>query len=382
VASYVSDFLKPDMWHVYRQISGQKAVMPWVFTHKRENMDRFPFPRKRVVVLPKPGLRWWRRLVHKYFVNSPWQLYRWELRHALLELTRSNAKVLHIYFGHTALHFLPLIKAFPHAVVVSYHGADAGVDVSKPGHRALMLEVFNHADLIQARSESLRQDLIQLGCPAEKVQIQRTGVPLEYWLYEPRTTPENGAWRIIQSCRLIPKKGLDDTMRAFAMILPKVPRARLILAGDGPLKADLEKLAAELGITEKVRFTGFLTQPKLIKKVQASHLFVHPSRMGTDGNREGIPNSLLEAMASGLPVIATRHGGIPEAVTHEENGLLVDENDPDALASAMLRVIEDEALAQRLGAGARRVIEQDFDRERNISLLETAYLDLMHHICL
>src|SRR5689334_18571346 len=102
VASYVSDFLKQDMLHVYRQIAGQQRVQPWVFTHKRENSAQFPFPDKRLVVLPKPRLRWWRRFISRQFRQAPWRIYRWELRHAMLELTRSQARVLHIYFGHTA----------------------------------------------------------------------------------------------------------------------------------------------------------------------------------------------------------------------------------------------------------------------------------------
>jgi len=377
VASYVSDFLKADMWHVYRQITGQKQVLPWVFTHKRESVQQFPFPKKRLVVLPKPRLRWWRRFVHKNIKDSPWQLFRWELRHILLELTRADARLLHIYFGHTALHFLPLIKAFPHPVVVSYHGADAGVDVSKPEYHLAMQEVFQYASLIQVRSESLGEDLVKLGCAPEKIRVQRTGVPLEYWHYQRRVTPEDNKWYIIQSCRLVQKKGLHDTLRAFAIILKQVPKAGLLFAGDGPLRAELEALASELGVTERVKFGGFMSQAALIRNVSKCHLFVHPSRMGKDGNREGVPNSLLEAMASGIPVVATHHGGIPEAVTHEVSGLLVDENDPEALAASMLRIIRDPALAERLGLGARAAIEEKFDRAKNIALLEATYLELI-----
>ena len=99
--------------------------------------------------------------------------------------------------------------------------------------------------------------------------------------------------------------------------------------------------------------------------------------MGKDGNREGVPNSLLEAMATGLPVIATKHGGIPEAVTHDVSGLLVEENDPAGLAAAMLRVIREDGLAKRLGEGARAVIEEKFDSARNVNSLEDMYLGLM-----
>lgn len=365
------------MLHVFRQITGQQAVTSWVLTHKRENEDRFPFPNKRLIVLPKPRLRWWRRFVSNHIKREPWTLFRWELRHALLELTRAEAKLLHIYFGHTAVHLRPLIKAFPHPVVVSFHGADAGVDMDKPAHLAAMREVFEFATVVQARSESLLEDLAKLGCPREKLRLQRTGIPLEEWTFESREIPADGRWTLLQSCRLIAKKGVDDTMRAFAEIVKIWPQAQLVIAGDGPLLGNLEKLAGELGIGSQVRFTGFLNQQQLREEVYRSHLFVHPSRISADGNREGIPNSMLEAMASGLPVVATRHGGIPEAVTDGESGLLVAENDVASLAAAMLRVISDATLAASLAKGGRRSVEEKFDRVKNIQRLEACYQGLI-----
>lgn len=377
IASYVSDFIKPDMLHVFRQITGLREVTPWVLTHKRENEERFPFPSKRLIVLPKPRLRWWRRLVSKHIKREPWTLFRWELRHALLELTRAEAKLLHIYFGHTAVHLRPLIKAFPHPVVVSFHGADAGVDMDKPAYLAAMREVFASATVVQARSESLLEDLVKLGCPREKLRLQRTGIPLEEWTFMQRETPADGKWTLLQSCRLIAKKGVDDTLRAFANIVKIWPQAQLIIAGDGPLRGNLEKLAGEIGISAQVRFPGFLDQQQLRDEVYRSHLFVHPSRTSADGNREGIPNSMLEAMASGLPVIATRHGGIPEAVTDGGSGLLVRENDVGGLTAAMTRVISDATLAADLAIGGRRAVEDRFDRVKNIRRLEACYQGLI-----
>ena len=365
------------MLHVYRQITGQQRVTPWVFTHKREGEERFPFQKKRLVVLPKPRLRWWRRFVSKNIQRAPWQLYRWELRHALLELTRADARLLHVYFGHTAIHLRPLLRAFPHPTVVSFHGADTGVDMGKAAHRNAMEEVFAVADQIQARSQSLAEDLVRLGCPPEKLRVQRTGIPLEEWPFVPRTTPADGAWRILQSCRFIAKKGLDLTLRAFAAVHKELPRIKLVLAGDGPLKDELQKLARDLGVASSVTFTGFLSQDELRQQVYASHVFMHPSRTSSDGNREGIPNSMLEAMASGAPVIATKHGGIPEAVTDGESGLLVAEEDHEGMAKALLSLMRNQHLASSIGQGARRAVEDKFDRARNIRLLEDSYLELM-----
>ncbi|MFZ4764997.1 MAG: glycosyltransferase [Roseimicrobium sp.] len=367
------------MLHVYRQISGQHRVEPWAFTHKRECADRFPFPAKRVVVLPKSRLRWWRRLVARHLTEAPWRLYRWEVRHALLELTRAEAQLLHVYFGHSALHLLPLIKAWPRPVVVSFHGADAGVDMDKPKHLAALREVFAAATALQARSASLRDDLVALGAPKEKIHLQRTGIPLEEWPFVAREAPADGKWVLIQSCRFIDKKGLDTTLRAFALVLRQCPKAHLLLVGDGPLRTDLESLAVRLDVRESVTFTGFLHQEDLRQQVYAAHAFVHPSRTSADGNREGVPNSMLEAMASGTPVVATRHGGIPEAIAHGTSGLLVNEDDHETMADALTVILHDREHARGLAEGGRSQVEKHFDRARNILQLEDLYFKLIAH---
>ena len=382
VASYVADFLKLDQMHVYRQITGVLSEIDMhVFTHRRENEHPFGFDPKRVHVLAKPRTRWWRRLIHVQLRQEPWQIYRSELRRWILDLTRIDAQVLHVYFGHVAPQFLPLMKVWRKPVVVSFHGADAGLDMQKPRYRAAMMEVFRLAAQIQVRSEALGEDLVRLGCDKGKIVLQRTGVPMESWPYRQRTQPEDGAWRLMQSCRFIDKKGLDTTLQAFAIIAASYPHARLALLGDGPLRPALEQQAKHLGVAERVDFPGFVPNTKVAEAVYTSHLYFHPSRTSSDGNREGVPNAMLEAMASGVPVIATQHGGIPEAVTDGESGLLVAENDPQALASAALRVMADPLLAQKLGLAGHESVAKTFARDAQARHLVTLYKDLMGSVC-
>ena len=111
----------------------------------------------------------------------------------------------------------------------------------------------------------------------------------------------------------------------------------------------------ELGVTDRVSFTGFVSQDQLREICYRSHIFLHPSQTGLDGNQEGIPNSMLEAMATGLPVFATEHGGIPEAIENGVNGVLVPERDDEALARALLNAAQDPGFLSRIGhAGAER----------------------------
>src|SRR5207302_8967108 len=127
------------------------------------------------------------------------------------------------------------------------------------------------------------------------------------------------------------------------------PAARLTIAGDGPQLEELQSLAHELQIVDAVDFPGFVSQEGLRELFYSSHIFLHPSETGRDGNQEGIPNSMLEAMASGLPVFATRHGGIPEAIENNVSGILVNERDHRALGDALIDCAKDSARLLAIG---------------------------------
>ena len=197
------------------------------------------------------------------------------------------------------------------------------------------------------------------------------------WEFVDRPEPADGAWRLFQACRLIEKKGIDVAIRAFAEIHQRFPNATFRIAGEGPLLEPMEQMAAELGIADAVQFVGFLDQVGLKREMAEAHVFVHPSRIGADGNQEGVPNSMLEAMASGLPVVATHHGGIPEAVEHGVSGWLVQEDDWEGLASGLLSILQDDALRRRLANGAREGVEAKFSRQSQIEALERNYGEVL-----
>ena len=374
VASYCSTFLKPEMLHVYRQMSSLTQFEQVVLCNKRENAESFPFDAGRLVMLPKPKTRFFRRLWYKQIRGVPVQIYHREVRHILYQLMKHETDVFHIYFGNSGVNLLPLIRACPRPVVVSFHGADVGVDMDKEVHRRAMQEMLDRADLIFARSKSLIQGLEGIGCPAEKIRLQRTGIPLEHWTFKERTVPpKDGKWQFLQACRLIEKKGIPTAMKAFKAVREKYPNAVFKIAGEGPLLDRLALKASELGIAESVEFCGFLRQDELRAAVYDSHVFIHPSQMGPDGNREGVPNSMLEAMASGLPVLATNHGGIPEAVEDGVSGQLVEERDAEGMASAALNLLANPEHYQKLSTGAERAVKANFEQKVQIATLEGYY---------
>jgi colanic acid/amylovoran biosynthesis glycosyltransferase len=258
-------------------------------------------------------------------------------------------------------------------VVVSFPGADAQVDLDRPIHRALTQRMLEKATLLLVRSESLADRLTEMGAPSEKIRIHRAGVPLEEIVFRQREAPLDGAWHCVQACRLIAKKGLGASLRAFAEFWRRFPEARFTIAGEGPQRQELESMAACLGIAERVEFSGFLSQEKLRELYARAHFFLHPSEIGEDGDQEGVPNSMLEAMAAGLAVVATLHGGIPEAVENGVSGLLTPERDSAALAESLFALADDPERYARMSASAAARAASQFDLKAQSRVLEAHY---------
>jgi colanic acid/amylovoran biosynthesis glycosyltransferase len=139
------------------------------------------------------------------------------------------------------------------------------------------------------------------------------------------------------------------------------------------MKPQIEALTAELGLGGAVELRGFLSQKDLAELYAGSHLFIHPSEMPPDQNQEGVPNSMLEAMATGLPVLATFHGGIPEAVTHDRTGLLVPEKDHEALFEAMRQITSNPDQLNTFGQAAARTVRDEFEQAKQVEKLEDYY---------
>jgi colanic acid/amylovoran biosynthesis glycosyltransferase len=375
VASYCVTFLKPEMLHIYRQITALERFRPFVIAQKREEPDRFPF--SPIEVVGKPGTHFLRRFWFKQIRKAPWQISNGELTKLLAILDRRNAQLLHIYFGHIAVHLLPLILRWPRATVVSFHGADVMVDMEKSAHRAATERMLKAVRLVLVRSRSLRDAVIRIGCPENKIRIQRTGIPFAETPFVERNWPTDGQWRLIQAGRLIEKKGFATSLRAFAEFATHYPKATFTIAGEGPLQDKIWAQARDLGLSDSVFLRGFISQKELRELFYSSHIFLHPSETGIDGNQEGVPNSMLEAMASGLPVFATIHGGIPEAIENDRSGVLVTEKDHSALAAKLLELaITPERLSEIARAGAKSVAEK-FDQVTQVRKLEEYYLEAL-----
>jgi colanic acid/amylovoran biosynthesis glycosyltransferase len=177
--------------------------------------------------------------------------------------------------------------------------------------------------------------------------------------------------------RLVEKKGHEFLLRALARTVSSGRDVRLRIAGDGPLREKLESLARELGVAERVRFLGAVAHDAMPGMLQQSHIFALPSVTAGNGDQEGMPVSIMEAQASGLPVLSTCHSGIPELIEDGTSGYLVAERDTAALADRMMYLVDHPELWPLMGAAGRRIVEEKYGLDAMIEKLLGLYRNLV-----
>ena len=386
VISVCGTYLKPEMQSIYRQLTGLKRVRTTVYAQWLENEAMFPFaPIRRMTKLHhRPKGNFIRRFWYKYVVRQwppPVEIgkyigpcHPWDL---VDMLAADKPDLVHVYYGHKAVGLLPMLKEWGGPWVVSFHGVDVAKDMDNPAHVAALGEVFQCAERVMARSHSLLVRLEELGCPPQKLRLNRTPIPLAHLSATVRQPPINGEWRLVQACRLIAKKGLFTAIEAMKEVVKHYPRAKYLIAGTGPQEEKLREAIQAHGLADNVELLGWLSQDQLLAEYQKAQVFLHPSEMTRESDQEGIPNSMLEAMATGLPVVATLHGGIPEAVTTGHDGLLVPEKSPRELAAAILKVLGDSTLLATLSTQAAASVRANFEAATQVAAMEDVYLEAL-----
>lgn len=261
-----------------------------------------------------------------------------------------------------------------------FHGYDMSQYVKKHGS-AVYSHLFRRADRCLAVNRLWLRRLEEMGCPKDKTMLLRMGIDMDRFDYASPSMDVDREIRILSVGRLVEKKGVEFGLRAaaeFGRLRPHM-NWRYEIVGEGPLHRPLKNLAAELGIREQVLFSGAASAAEVRAKMTQADIFMLPSVTGRDGDMEGIPVALMEAMASGLPVLSSFHSGIPELIDHEVSGLLSPERDYASLAKSLCRLVDDPNLAFSLAASARTKIEAEYNQVRIANDLAAEINRALHH---
>ncbi|MFV0374026.1 glycosyltransferase [Microbacterium sp.] len=286
----------------------------------------------------------------------------------------TDPDLVHAHFAKDAGMIRRAARRLRVPVVVTVHGYDVTALVAARGLRGTWARhriraVLRDADRVIAVSEFIRDRAIALGAPPGRVVVAPIGVPTrDATASTPRTVD------VVFLGRLVPKKGVVDALRAVAAV-PGGQSLRCEVIGDGPLRAAAEREAARLGLD--VRFRGMLPPSAVADALGRARVLLAPSQRAADGDAAGFGMVFLEAALAGVPAVAYRHGGVPEAVVDTVTGLLAPEADVTALADALHRVLSDEQFRARLGAAARHRVITEFDIGIRTRALERIYDDVL-----
>jgi len=251
-----------------------------------------------------------------------------------------------------------------------FHGFDLTGYLQREGNDAYN-NLFQKGDLFLPISDRWKQRIIEMGCPIEKIQVHRMGIDCNKFKFINRQLFADEKVRIVSVCRLTEKKGLEYGIRAIAQLQNLYPNLQYTIVGDGLLRPVLEALITELNVTNKVHLLGWRQRDEVIETLNQSHIFLAPSVTACNGDQEGIPVAIMEAMAMGMPVVSTLHSGIPELVENGISGILVPERDVDRLSEALADLINHPESWTAMGKAGRENISLNFHIEKlNDQLVE------------
>lgn len=279
---------------------------------------------------------------------------------------RLRVDVVLAEFGPTGVAVMGACRQLGLPLVVHFHGYDMSVRRVLEQYAAGYSALFRQAAALVSVSHRMRRRLIEMGAPHERVHYNPCGVDCD--LFE-GAEPARAPPVVLAVARFVEVKAPQLTLEAFAEVLRQYPEARLRMIGDGPLLGECRRLSDRLAVDHAVTFPGRQPHHVVAAEMRRARLFAQHSVEAASGAVEGTPVAVLEAGAAGLPVVATRHGGIPDVVIDNETGLLVEERDVTGMARQMQSLLRDPARAASLGLAARHHVRAHFSAAHSIERL-------------
>ncbi|MEQ9424510.1 MAG: glycosyltransferase [Cyclobacteriaceae bacterium] len=302
------------------------------------------------------------RAFYKAIGNYTTDFLLFEKKALGLALRKHRIDVVLAEYGPIGAQATPICKSLNLPLIVHFHGYDATQLKILETYSSRYKAMFEYVVKVIAVSSEMLQQLKLLGCPEKKLCLNPYGPHEDFVDLEPAFSE----LLLLTVGRFTNKKAPYYVVLAFAKALKNYPEAKLIMAGNGPLKESCENLVRYLDIQSNVTFPGVISPEEFRNFLSKSRGFIQHSIRSKDGDMEGTPVAILEASGAGLPVISTKHGGIMDVIIHEETGYLVDEHDVIGMTDCIVKILEDRTLAVKLGANGKERISQKFSMSRHI----------------
>ncbi len=347
IGHVIDPYLHRSATFIYTSLRFQTAFKPVVLAGSTINIEEFPFdplfelvPRAR---LYRRVLRRAQSVAHRYPSSFEYRLAR--------RADESHCVALHAHFGWLGAASIVAARRLGIPLITTFYGHDLSNSLGRS-----YASLFRLGRLFVCEGPAMERHLESVGCPSGQIRVVRIGIDLDQFPFA--VSRRTDRFVILQAARFVEKKGIDLSIRALAVARRSLGSAELWLVGDGPLRTDLESLAADLGVASSVKFLGLVSHDEYRAIARQAHVCIQPSRTAASGDTEGgAPTVLLEMQAMGIPVVTTEHADIPSVVA--DPGLLVPEEDVDALARALVEVasISDDEYSVRAQRARHRIEE-------------------------
>ncbi|WP_458352126.1 glycosyltransferase [Peribacillus frigoritolerans] len=341
IAYYVSENIKTHQRFIYNQIvkiTNYRTIVIGPF----DNTDRTEFPFENYYNINKI------KDLNKFFEEQ-------------------DIIAIHAHHGSHGQEILPVCEKYNIPLIVSIRGRDGSDRPEIFEKNAKRYSALNkHGAHFYPVCQYLAEGLRRLGIPAKNMHVLYGGIELDLFPFSSRTLPTAGEIRVLSVGRLVDKKGFITLIKAFKRIYTQYPNARLHIIGAGEDEKRIKSTIAEYNLKDVVILRGAMHSKQVSDELKKAHIFCLASQTAKNGDIEGIPNALKEAMASGLPVVSTRHAGIPELIEHQRTGYLAPEKNDMELAKGIQFFMENPDIWTDYTERARKVIEEKFDVNKQI----------------
>jgi len=270
-------------------------------------------------------------------------------------------------YGPVGAEITSIARSLNIPMITHFHGFDATNPQTVDSYKTAYKEMFNYASGIIVVSQKMKQDILKLGCPEQKISINPCG-PNPCFLTNKPAFSQN---LFIAVARFVEVKGYLFTLTAFHRVVQECPSARLVCIGDGPQIESCKQFVKIMCLEDSVRFMGERTPDEIQALFHESLAFLQHSVALSNGLNEGAPVSVMEAMAAGLPVVCSNSGGIKDLVVHKETGYLVEEFDTNNMSQYMITLINDKSSAKKMGEAARLRIQNQLSLSTHLHKIQT-----------
>ena len=363
VAHYASKYLPLTENWIYRTLINHEKFRPIFFARKKENLHLFPFSDLHVLFD--------RTVIRRYLEIAHFVIFRYFVFFVRLA-KRYRVRVLHIHFGYHGAKSVGLKRELNVPMVCSFYGDDAFA----VQHEKKYGQLFREADMILVLGKYMKQRLVELGCSADKIVIHHLGIDVEKISFKKRTVSVAEPVKFLIASSFLPKKGIDLALKALAQLADRY-EFTLDIIGDGPLRSTLLEEVEKGKIKDRVTFHGYQPYDYFINLTYQCHVLIQASRTAESNAKEGTPMAIVDAMASGMAIVSTKHSDIPELVIDDVTGYLAEENDLPTLINCLTRVFEDRVRIANFSEEGRARVEREFDAHKQTAKLEGYYDQLI-----